>query len=89
MLVSYAITNTIKRTNLAKKLLDFGPRVQYSLFEADINFSELDKLFTMLQKVALEKDESIRVYKLCESCKDGITLYGRGEVTEDKDYYIM
>ena len=89
VLVSYDISDTKKRTKLAKKLLDFGPRVQYSVFEADINPSELDKLHVMLKKIVLDKDDSIRVYRLCESCKKDITLYGRGEVTEDKDYYIM
>ncbi len=88
LLISYDITSAKKRTRLAKKLLDFGPRVQKSVFEADVTRQELEKLYGLLDKVKLDKNDSIRVYKLCLECKQNIRIWGSGEVTEDKEFYI-
>ena len=89
VLVSYDLEDDTKRTRLYKKLKDFGPRVQYSVFEADITKDEFEKLKKMLSQVKLDNDDSIRLYPICESCKNKITIWGKGEVTEDKDIYIV
>ena len=88
VLVSYDIEDDKIRTRLAKKLLDFGPRVQLSVFEADVTEKEFKKLKQALQKVKLADDDSIRLYRLCEICIKKITIWGKGLVTKDKDYYI-
>ena len=44
ILISYDISDDKKRTRLAKRLKDFGPRVQKSVFEADVKTEELNKL---------------------------------------------
>jgi CRISPR-associated protein Cas2 len=88
LLISYDITNTKKRARLVKKLLDFGPRVQKSVLKADVTPQELEKLRGILQNVKLDKDDSIRLYRLCKECKQSIVIWGNGEVTEDKDFYI-
>ena len=89
IIISYDITDDKKRTRLAKKLRDFGKRVQKSVFEADITDEELSKLEKLLAEIEMEKEESIRLYRVCEACKKLIKIWGTGEVTEDKDYYIV
>jgi len=89
ILISYDIVDDKKRTKLAHKLKDFGPRVQKSVFEADVNESELERLRQLLKTTELDKGESIRLYRLCGECKKNISLWGDGEVTEDRDYYIV
>ena len=89
ILISYDISDDKKRTRLAKKLKDFGPRVQYSVFEADVQKEELDKLKKILDQTELENSDSIRLYRLCLECKKSITIWGEGQITEDKDYYIV
>ncbi|NLP09437.1 CRISPR-associated endonuclease Cas2 [bacterium] len=88
LIISYDITDNKKRTRLAKKLKDFGPRVQKSVFEADVHKQELDKLFAVLSKVELDPDDSIRLYRICSQCAGVIKIWGYGEVTKDADYYI-
>jgi len=39
--VSYDIVDDKRRTKLAKKLCDFGKRVQYSVFECDLDEDSL------------------------------------------------
>ena len=88
VIVSYDISDDRTRDRLAKKLLDFGPRVQFSVFEADVKQKELSKLEKLLAKTKLEEGDSIRLYKLCSDCVKNIKIWGEGEVTKDKDFYI-
>ena len=88
ILVSYDIEKDKTRTRLANKLKDFGPRVQKSVFEGDVKQEELKKLTKMLEQVKLEKNDSIRLYRICAECSGKIKIWGHGEVTKDKDYYI-
>jgi CRISPR-associated protein Cas2 len=86
--ICYDIENDKTRTRLAHKLKDFGPRVQKSVFEADVSKEEFIKLNKMLAAVKLDKNDSIRIYVLCQECLKKIKILGKGEITKDKDYYI-
>jgi CRISPR-associated protein Cas2 len=88
ILVSYDIEDDRKRTRLAHKLKDFGRRVQYSVFEADVNESEVRRLRKLLENVQLGQHDSIRLYRLCGECLKQIKIWGAGEVTQDRDFYI-
>ncbi|HOX84345.1 MAG TPA: CRISPR-associated endonuclease Cas2 [bacterium] len=89
IIVAYDIEDDRTRSRLMKKLKDFGPRVQYSVFEADLNPDELPKLRAMLEKVELKDNDSIRLYRICRACAAEVKIWGQGEVTKDKDYYIV
>lgn len=89
VIISYDIEDDKTRTRLAHQLKDFGPRVQFSVFEADISESELRRLTKLLAAVDLAKDDSIRLYRVCEACAEKITIWGSGKVTQDQDYYIQ
>lgn len=89
ILISYDIAKNKTRTKLAKKLLDFGPRVQKSVFEADINDKELQEVKKVLAETRLKKQDSIRLYRICLECKQQTEIFGIGEVTEQKDFYIQ
>jgi CRISPR-associated protein Cas2 len=88
VIVTYDISEDRVRTRLMKDLRDFGPRVQYSVFETDINEKEFEKLNMMLAKVDLGEQDSIRLYQICRHCEGKIKLWGQGEVSKDKPYYI-
>ncbi|MBN2093054.1 CRISPR-associated endonuclease Cas2 [candidate division KSB1 bacterium] len=88
IIISYDIEDDRIRTRVANKLKDFGPRVQFSVFEADINAEELKRLEKLLDKTQLAKNDSIRVYQICETCKTKIKIWGKGDITQDKEFYI-
>ncbi len=85
--ITYDIQDDRRRIRVAKTLLDFGSRVQYSVFECIMEDKLLEKLFARLSKIAAD-DDSIRIYTLCAKCKATVKVFGRGEVTEDKKVYI-
>ncbi len=88
ILISYDIANDRTRTRLAHKLKDFGGRVQLSVFEADVTDEEMKRLVEKLDKVKLGKEDSIRVYRICMECANKVKIWGEGEVTKDRDFYI-
>ncbi|MBU1615858.1 CRISPR-associated endonuclease Cas2 [bacterium] len=88
-LVSYDIPDDKRRQKIAKILLDFGDRVQYSVFEAILTGELLEKMVARLKEFVSEKEDSIRIYRLCAECKKEIDILGCGEVSEDKDVYIL
>jgi len=89
ILITYDIENDRVRTKLAHKLKDFGRRVQLSVFEADVSADELQRLTDLLEKVTLAKEDSIRLYTICSTCSGKVKIWGAGEVTEDRDFYIV
>jgi len=88
LVVSYDIADDKRRTRVAKKLKDFGVRVQYSVFECIL---EQEKIDEMKQEVArlLDEEDSVKIYYLCEACKKKINSYGEAGVTEDPAVYIV
>jgi CRISPR-associated protein Cas2 len=88
-IISYDIPDDQRRTRVAKTLLDFGDRVQYSVFEAKLDKKLLDKLIQKLIEIIEESEDSIRVYPLCATCETGISVLGQGKIMKEEDIYIL
>ena len=86
--VSYDIPDDNRRNAVSKTLLDFGSRVQYSVFECIMDDDSHQKLMNRLAMIVVEEDK-IRVYALCAKCEGRIAVLGCGEVTKDKEVYIL
>lgn len=87
--VTYDITDDSRRLRVATKLKDYGERVQYSVFECILEDRMLQGLIREVTPLINEEEDSIRIYRLCGGCRKGISVYGRGIVTEDKDVFIV
>lgn len=70
-------------------MLDFGTRVQYSVFECIIRDEKvLEKMVSKLGRIVSDKD-SVRIYALCAKCEKVITVLGGGEITKDEEVFIL
>ena len=87
-IVSYDIPDDKRRNNVAKVLLDFGERVQYSVFECIMDDVLHEKMTSRLRKI-IKKEDSIRIYTLCAKCEKTIMVIGSGEITKDEDVFIL
>lgn len=87
-IVSYDIPDDKRRNNVAKVLLDFGDRVQYSVFECIMDDVLREKMTSRLRKIIKEED-SIRIYTLCAKCEKTIMVMGSGEITKDENVFIL
>jgi len=87
-IVSYDMQDDKRRTRVAKTLLDFGNRVQYSVFECIMDDTLLQKMTERLTEIVSDGD-SVRIYALCAKCEASVKIIGTGEITKDEDVYII
>lgn len=66
--VTYDISDDRRRTKLHKRLKDFGVPVQYSVFECDLEPSDVRALKATVAKVIKPQEDHVRYYHLCAEC---------------------
>ncbi|MHA1294251.1 MAG: CRISPR-associated endonuclease Cas2 [Promethearchaeota archaeon] len=88
-IISYDIKDNKRRNCISQELKNHGSRVQYSVFECLLPNEKAKKLINKLAGMISPKKDSIRFYKLCESCHSKIQVCGTGKLTEDKEVYIL
>jgi len=86
--VSYDIPDDRKRDRVSKTLLDFGARVQYSVFECILDGKLLEKMTAKLTKLISDED-SVRIYALCAKCEGVAKVLGKGELSKDENVFIL
>ncbi len=85
VVVAYDVVSDRRRTRLAKRLLDFLPRVQKSVFEGELpdhRFRELEKT---LEDGIDPATDSVRIYHLCGRCWSSVVELGCGATPADSD----
>lgn len=76
-IVSYDISETRLRNKIAKVLLNYGRRVQYSVFECHITQTQYEKMYKeLVSLMKCEGDDSIRIYHLCGKCEPEVKVIG-------------
>lgn len=75
--ISYDIVSDKLRNKVAKILLDYGKRVQYSVFECYISQKQFEELYKKLALLMIGVNEgSLRFYHLCGKCEQEIRELG-------------
>ena len=67
-LITYDIEDDKKRKKISDELEAYGYRVNYSVFECELNKTKLRKLTQKLEELVDEKHDSLRFYHICENC---------------------
>lgn len=87
--LTYDISDDKRRLKIAKLMESVGDRVQHSVFEAYLTPAELEKLLKRVRKVLSEREDSVRVYQLCTSCRGKVHTEGQGKVTPPPGVMIV
>ena len=64
---------------ISKLCLDYGVRVQYSVFEFDLSFDLTEHFLQELAEVIDSADDKVMVVPICEICRKHIHLLGKAE----------
>jgi len=88
IIISYDIGDDKQRNKIAKLLEAHGTRVQYSVFECNLTEMQLANLKKKLART-VQPDDSIRFYRLCRECVGRVEIIGAGEVTVERQYYMV
>ena len=61
---------------IAKRCVNYGQRVQNSVFEIDVDYGTFLKLKDMLLKIIDQQEDSLRIYYLGNNWKNRIEHFG-------------
>ncbi len=75
-LVAYDIREPSRLRKVAKTCLDFGLRVEYSVFECDLSEQHFAKLWDRLAKIIDPEEDCILAYRICGRCVTEIKSMG-------------
>lgn len=77
VVVAYDVPVDRRRQKLAQRLLDFGERVQYSVFEMDLGSpSTFERMLARVRQTIDAGEDSVRVYRLCPACRGNLVCLG-------------
>ncbi len=88
-IISYDVVQDRHRTRVAKLLEDYGTRVQYSVFECDLDRAQLAALGEQLRLLIDASTDSVRCYLLDALAVQRIRIIGIGQVTIYPSFYFV
>jgi len=89
MIVAYDIADPKRLARVAKIMLDYGTRVQKSIFEVSLNASVFKAMKDRVESVIVREEDGVKYFPLCEKCAGTVEIIGQGKFTEpDAEYYI-
>ncbi len=87
--ISYDIANPKRLQKVAKVLENFGIRIQYSFFECEMEKNVLSDLRNEILAQLNLKEDSLRIYPLCQDCLKKTKMIGEVSIYIPKNYAIL
>lgn len=89
MIVTYDIANPKRLNKVAKIMLDYGVRVQKSIFEVTVNNTVFVEMKARVENVIVTDDDGVKYFPICEKCAGTVEIIGQGVFTDpDQEFYI-
>lgn len=86
VLVIYDISHPRRIQRVSKILLDYGIRVQKSIFELDVTSKQLAKIKKEVEIEIEEEEDGVKYFPLCSACSGKMLALGVGANTSIKDF---
>jgi CRISPR-associated protein Cas2 len=87
--ISFDIVDDHIRVRTVKTLLQYGYRVQKSVFEAYMSKEQVQECIDKLEKIIDNEVDSVRFYPLCKDCESKLLIKGIGKKIEEVKYRII
>jgi CRISPR-associated protein Cas2 len=88
-LVCYDITDDRRRQRISDLLLDYGVRVQESVFECLVEPELAGPMRQRLESAIDALSDSVLVFAVCDACASRIATMGIAQRVEDPESYII
>ena len=88
LVVSYDIPNDKRRNRVFKLLKNYGQWMQFSVFECSLTKEQLLTMQSRLIALINSKEDSIRVYIMCEHCRERIVRIGGEKPLNDRFFVV-
>ena len=87
--LAYDIPDDRRRAKIAKLCESIADRVQGSVFEGYLTPQELKGLLKKVERILVNEEDSLRVYRLCAKCRNKVKTRGVGRVTRPPQVVII
>ena len=82
--IAYDVTDDRRRARVSTLLEDYGLRVNYSVFECELDGKEFAQLQEQLARLIDDREDRVVFYRLCAGCRGrksalGLPFQDRGE----------
>ncbi|MCX7771345.1 MAG: CRISPR-associated endonuclease Cas2 [Proteobacteria bacterium] len=89
VVISYDISDDNKRKKIAEILKDYGKRVQYSVFECNLDKKQIKNMIDEVLDYIDTETDSVRLYYICENCLRLRETYGLDKPVDEGDYIVI
>lgn len=87
--VCYDIADDRRRNRMATALLDFGERVQESVFVAHLDDDLAERMKERLTRIVDADWDRVHVFEMCAGCAKRVWVLGTAEVVREREWYIL
>ena len=87
--VCYDIADDGRRERLAKVLLDFGKRVEESVFHCHVDGMLAEEMVGRIRRTIDEAFDKVHVLPLCQACAEKIVTCGIAGQDPDPEFMIV
>lgn len=88
-IICYDIADDACRSRVANCLLDFGSRVQESVFVATLDEQLSTRMWERLTRLVKAETDRLHVFESCAACQGKTRTLGQAEVIADREFYII
>lgn len=88
-IVSYDIADERRRARVAGTLLDYGRRLEESVFALNLDEELTIQMKQRLQRQINESEDTLHVFPLCTGCAGKVEVMGRAEIPGEKAFYVI
>lgn len=89
VVIAYDVTDDKRRYKLAQTLLNYGNRVQFSVFEAYLQRHEINDMRKDISRIINHSHDSVRIYVITKKSKKDIITIGTQREYHDPDVWII
>lgn len=87
--VCYDIADDARRNTLASTLLDFGQRIQESVFVANLDDELAGHMLERISKTIDGHWDRVHVFPMCQACSLRTIVMGTAETISEQEFYII
>jgi CRISPR-associated protein Cas2 len=89
MLITYDIADTRRLQRVAKVMLDYGLRVQRSIFEADLSPVQFRELRIRTEAEMDRREDGVKYFPLCKQCDYLWYVVGENLICDDESFLVL
>jgi len=88
-LVCYDIADDRRRARMVAALLDYGSRIQESVFVAHLDDELYGRMRKRMESLIAPDEDRVHVARVCAACEKEIVAFGLAEIRKDADYWVL